>query len=71
MIRDLGRARARRDEVANCLLEVAPKAIDEAGSLIIALVVDAMLQRPERVWAKELVNLREGSSLFFGSLKLQ
>ena len=52
MIRDLGRARARRDEVANCLLEVTPKAIDEAGSLITALVVDAMLQRPERVWAR-------------------
>ena len=39
--------RSDRDDVANCLLEVALKAIDEAGSLSIVLLVDAMLQRPE------------------------
>jgi hypothetical protein len=43
------------DDVVKDLREAALKAIDEAGSLIIALVVEAMLQRAEERMATVVV----------------
>lgn len=46
MTLELGGARARKDrgDVAKARRETVPKAIDEAGSLIAARAVDAMLR---------------------------
>jgi hypothetical protein len=47
--------RKDRDDVAKGRHEAALKPIDEAGSLIIALVVDAMLQRRVERWEAVVV----------------
>ena len=62
-IRELGRARGRMegDDVAKDLREAALKAIDEVGSRIIALEVEAMLQRAEErrvtLWSRRVLRI--------------